>query len=126
MGRLFGFSRASNSLIQKIWVLPEKGGVKKASCNFTKKLLSLRQSVSLFDLEQKIYFAGDTLGVCYRKWDLDGKIFAFLPSAPNQFEPEVWKNTLKEIQKLNLQKICVTHFGEVSSVSELLSQVEVL
>ena len=60
---------------------------------------------SLFDLEQKIYFAGDTLGVCYRKWDLDGKIFAFLPSAPNQFEPEVWKNTLKEIQKLNLQKI---------------------
>ena len=79
---------------------------------------------SLFDLEQKIYFAGDTLGVCYRKWDLDRKIFAFLPSAPNQFEPEVWKNTLKEIQKLNLQKICVTHFGEVSSVSELLSQVE--
>ena len=79
---------------------------------------------SLLFLEPKIYFAGDTLGVCYRKWDLDGKIFAFLPSAPNQFEPEVWKNTLKEIQKLNLQKICVTHFGEVSSVSELLSQVE--
>ena len=46
--------------------------------------------------------------------------------APNQFEPEVWKNTLKEIQKLNPQKIYLTHFGEVSSVSELLSQVEIL
>ena len=79
---------------------------------------------SLFDLEQKIYFAGDSAGVCYRKWDLDGKIFAFLPSAPNQFEPEVWKNTLKEIHKLNPQKIYLTHFGEVSSVSELLSQAE--
>ena len=66
----------------------------------------------------------DTLGVCYRKLDLDGKIFAFLPSAPIQFEPEVWKNTLKEIQKLICKKICVTHFGEVASVSELLSQIE--
>ena len=78
-------------------------------------------SVPAINLEQKIYFAGDTL-----EFVIDGiwmeKYLHFYLFAPNQFEPEVWKNTLKEIQKLNLQKICVTHFGEVSSVSELLSQ----
>ena len=44
------------------------------------------------------------------------KYLHFLPSAPNQFEPEVWKNTLKEIQKLNLQKICAKSVATIFTI----------
>lgn len=78
---------------------------------------------SVFDLKEKIYFAGDSAGVCYPNWSFN-KLFAFPPTSPTQFEPVAWKNTLKEIRQFNPQKICITHFGAVTETEELLKQIE--
>ncbi len=83
-----------------------------------------KHHLSLLDLKQRIYFSGDSTGVCYRRWDRDKKIFAFLPTVPNQFEPEIWKKTIQEIRHFNPQKICLTHFGITEQVNSLLSQIE--
>ena len=79
---------------------------------------------SVFDLEQKIYFAGDNAGASYRQWDSNGDVFGFPPTSANQFDPQAWYDSLQDIKKLNPSKICLTHFGELTQVESLVLQLE--
>lgn len=52
-----------------------------------------------------------------------------LPMPPPEFQPEVWRNSLKRLQSLNFTRIAPTHFGifndahwHLSALSELLDQ----
>lgn len=83
-----------------------------------------KHHLSLWDSENKIYFAGDSAGMVYPNWSSPKKFFAFIPSSPIDFDPQLWRQTIKEIREKNAKKILLTHFGVVENVKNLLFQAE--
>ena len=84
-----------------------------------------KHHISLWDEKNKIYFAGDSAGICYENYCYDGKIFPLAPTSPTDFNPDAWKKTLRKIREKNPKKILVTHFGAVQEVEDLLSKMEI-
>jgi glyoxylase-like metal-dependent hydrolase (beta-lactamase superfamily II) len=82
-----------------------------------------KHHMSLWDIENKLYFAGDTAGIVYPNWSGE-KFFALLPTSPTDFDPDLWRKTAKEIREKAPKKIFITHFGGVENVKNLLFQVE--
>ena len=83
-----------------------------------------KHHMSLWDLKNKIYFSGDSAAIVYPNWSTPKKFFALIPSSPTDFDPELWKRTIKEIREKKPKKILLTHFGEVQNIQNLLLQAE--
>lgn len=83
-----------------------------------------KHHMSLWDVENKIYFAGDSAAMVYPNWSTPEKFFALIPSSPIDFDPILWQQTVKEIRAKKPKKILLTHFGEVNNTQKLLVQIE--
>lgn len=64
-------------------------------------------------------FAGDSFGISYREFDVDGRAFAFPSSTPVQFEPEVLCQTIDRMLALEPEAILLTHYSRVYDVQRL-------
>jgi hydroxyacylglutathione hydrolase len=64
-------------------------------------------------------FAGDTFGISYREFDVDGRAFAFPSSTPVQFEPEVLCHTIDRVLALEPEAVLLTHYSLVRDVARI-------
>jgi hydroxyacylglutathione hydrolase len=64
-------------------------------------------------------FAGDTFGISYREFDVDGRAFAFPSSTPVQFEPEVLCRSIDMMLALEPEAILLTHYSLVRDIPRL-------
>ena len=64
-------------------------------------------------------FAGDTFGISYREFDVDGRAFAFPSSTPVQFDPPALRATLRRILALAPGAVYLTHWSRVEDVPRL-------
>lgn len=78
-----------------------------------------RHHVIIRDEASGWIFAGDTFGISYREFDVDGRAFAFPSSTPVQFEPEVLCNTIDRMLALHPEAILLTHYSAVRDVQRL-------
>ncbi len=78
-----------------------------------------RHHVVLRDEATGHLFAGDTFGISYREFDVDGRAFAFPSSTPVQFDPPALRATLRRILALAPGAVYLTHWSRVEDVPRL-------
>ena len=77
-----------------------------------------------FDHHAKAVFTGDTFGLSYREFDVDGRAIAFPTTTPTQFDPDQLIDSIHRILALQPQAAYFTHYGEVRDLPRLAIALE--
>ncbi|MFZ9871792.1 MAG: MBL fold metallo-hydrolase [Steroidobacteraceae bacterium] len=77
-----------------------------------------------FDHHAKAVFTGDTFGLSYREFDVDGRAFAFPTTTPTQFDPDQLIDSIHRILALQPRAAYFTHYGEVRDLPRLAVALE--
>jgi len=77
----------------------------------------------VWDEHSQGLFTGDSFGLSYREWDVEGRAFVFPTTSPVQFRPDAWMQTLDKLASYKPKKINLTHYGQVSDVESLMIQL---
>lgn len=73
----------------------------------------------LVDRAHRNVFSGDTFGVSYREFDVEGRAFVFPATTPTQFDPGQLHSSVDRILGAGPKAIFLTHYGRVSGVERL-------
>lgn len=73
----------------------------------------------IWDAQSRGWFTGDTFGLSYREFDLDGRPWVLPTSTPVQFEPEALKSSIARLLTFQPQRMYLTHYGMVEDVQRL-------
>jgi glyoxylase-like metal-dependent hydrolase (beta-lactamase superfamily II) len=82
-----------------------------------------RHHFCIFDERSKSFFTGDMFGISYRELDTHKGAFIFASSAPVQFEPLPYHNSINHLLSYQPEKMYLTHYGEVSNVAKLADKL---
>jgi len=82
-----------------------------------------RHHFCIYDERSGGIFTGDTFGISYREFDVDGRPFIFPTTTPVQFEPEVLHASIDRLMALKPQAAYLTHFGRVSGLESLAADL---
>jgi len=75
---------------------------------------------AIWDERSRSWFTGDTFGLSYRAFDVDGRAWILPTSTPVQFEPEALKATVARLLAAAPLAMQVTHYGRIGgSVAEV-------
>lgn len=72
-----------------------------------------RHHFCIHDAASDAVFTGDTFGISYRDFDVDGRPFLFPTTTPVQFEPEALHRSIDRLLALKPRAAFMTHFGRV-------------
>jgi glyoxylase-like metal-dependent hydrolase (beta-lactamase superfamily II) len=72
-----------------------------------------------FDEQSRGVFTGDTFGLSYREFDVDGRAFAFPTTTPTQFDPDQLIDSIQRIMKLEPEAAYLTHYGRITDLSRI-------
>lgn len=82
----------------------------------------------IWDERSRGFFTGDTFGLSYREFDVDGRTWLLPTTTPIGFEPEALIASVRRILAFEPESLYLTHFGRVGDVARLgelmLAQVE--
>jgi glyoxylase-like metal-dependent hydrolase (beta-lactamase superfamily II) len=73
----------------------------------------------VWDEASRGWFTGDTFGLSYREFDVDGRAWIFPTSTPVQFEPDLLERSLERLLAANPRRVYLTHFGALDDVERL-------
>lgn len=82
-----------------------------------------RHHFCVHDAESGGVFTGDSFGLSYREFDVDGRAFVFPTTTPVQFEPEAAHASIDRIMALNPRAAFLTHFGRVTDLERLAAEL---
>jgi hypothetical protein len=71
-------------------------------------------------------FTGDTFGISYREFDVDGRPFIFPTTTPVQFEPEALHASIERLVARNADAAYLTHYGRVENLPALAPTLHAL
>lgn len=77
-----------------------------------------RHHYSIYDERSNAFFTGDTFGVSYRDFDVDGLEFIFPTTTPVQFDPVSAHASIDRIMSYNPQHVFLTHYSRVGHLSQ--------
>ncbi len=83
-----------------------------------------RHHVAIRDTRSGHLFTGDTFGISYRDFDVDGRALIFPSSTPVQFDPPALIATLDRLLALKPEAVYLTHFAQVRDVPALGAQMK--
>ena len=73
----------------------------------------------IWDERSRGVFTGDTFGLSYREFDVEGRAWLLPTSTPVQFEPEPLKASVRRMLGIAPAWLYLTHFGRVGEVPRL-------
>jgi glyoxylase-like metal-dependent hydrolase (beta-lactamase superfamily II) len=79
---------------------------------------------AIFDHLSHGVFTGDTFGLSYREFDVDGRALALLTTTPTQFDPDQLLDSIGRILALQPQAAYFTHYGEVRDLVRIGADLE--
>ncbi len=82
-----------------------------------------RHHYCIHDPASNALFTGDTFGISYRDFDVDGRPFIFPTTTPVQFEPEALHHSIDRLMALKPDAVYLTHFGQVRHPETLAPQL---
>lgn len=85
-----------------------------------------RHHYCIHDARSKSIFTGDTFGVSYREFDVDGLEFVFPTTSPVQFDPEAAHASIDRLIALHPEQAFLTHYGRIRNLSYHASQMHAL
>ena len=91
-----------------------------------------RHHHAIWDERSRSWFTGDTFGLSYRAFDVDGRAWILPTSTPVQFEPDALKATVARLLAAEPLAMQVTHYGRIGGsvdevrrlAAEMLAQVD--
>ncbi|MDH5479371.1 MAG: MBL fold metallo-hydrolase [Nitrosomonas sp.] len=96
----------------------------KSSINFNGRTLLFidtpghaRHHNCIYDEQSQSFFTGDTFGVSYREFDVDGLEFVFPTTTPVQFDPEAAHTSLEQIMRFNPKYAYLTHYSRIGNLT---------
>ncbi len=72
-----------------------------------------RHHYCIFDRKSRSFFTGDTFGLSYREFDVEGMEFVFPTTTPMQFEPAEAHASLDRIMSYDAAYAFLTHYGRI-------------
>jgi glyoxylase-like metal-dependent hydrolase (beta-lactamase superfamily II) len=85
-----------------------------------------RHHICVFDEASRGVFSGDTFGISYREFDVDGRPFVFPTTTPVQFEPEALHASIDRLMSLQPRAAYLTHYGRVTDLEPMAASMHVL
>lgn len=76
----------------------------------------------IWDEASRGWFTGDTFGLSYRDFDVDGRAWVLPTSTPVQFEPDALERSVERLLAAEPACVYLTHFGRVDDVQRLGAQ----
>ena len=73
-----------------------------------------RHHYCIFDEQSRSFFTGDTFGVSYREFDVNGMEFVFPTTTPVQFDPVAAHVSLDRLMSYGPDHAFLTHYGRIS------------
>jgi len=77
-----------------------------------------RHHVCIFDERSQSIFTGDTFGVSYREFDVEGMEFVFPTTSPVQFDPDAAHHSLDRIMSLKPKCAYLTHYSRIQHLEQ--------
>lgn len=68
---------------------------------------------AIWDERSRGWFTGDTFGLSYREFDVEGRAWLLPTSTPVQFDPEALQSTVARLLERSPQVMYPTHFGRI-------------
>ena len=78
-----------------------------------------RHHHAVWDERSRAFFTGDTFGLSYREFDVDGRAWLLPSTVPVQFEPEPLKASVRRLLDFAPDAMYLTHYGSVGDVARL-------
>ncbi|MGH8762213.1 MAG: MBL fold metallo-hydrolase [Nitrosospira sp.] len=76
-----------------------------------------RHHYCIFDQQSQSFFTGDTFGLSYREFDVEGMEFVFPTTTPVQFDPVAAHASIERIMSYNPSYAFLTHYGRIGHLS---------
>ncbi|MEK6708125.1 MAG: MBL fold metallo-hydrolase [Pseudomonadota bacterium] len=73
-----------------------------------------RHHYCIFDEQSRSFFTGDTFGISYREFDVNGMEFVFPTTTPVQFDPVAAHASLDRLMSYGPDHAFLTHYGRIS------------
>lgn len=78
-----------------------------------------RHHCCIVDEASHAVFSGDTFGISYREFDVNGREFIFPATTPVQFDPAAAHASIDRLLAFNPQQMFLTHFSRVTQIRRL-------
>ncbi len=75
-----------------------------------------RHHYCIYDEQSHSFFTGDTFGVSYREFDVDGMEFVFPTTTPVQFDPIAAHESIDRIMSYNPHYAYLTHYSRIGNL----------
>jgi glyoxylase-like metal-dependent hydrolase (beta-lactamase superfamily II) len=72
-----------------------------------------RHHNAIFDEASRSLFSGDTFGISYREFDVEGREYVFYSSTPSQFDPDAAHESLDRLMSLAPGACYLMHYSRV-------------
>ncbi|GAB1718680.1 MAG: Beta-lactamase-like protein [Nitrosospira sp.] len=76
-----------------------------------------RHHYCIFDRGNRLFFTGDTFGLSYREFDVNGMEFVFPTTTPVQFDPVAAHASVERIMSYDPVYAFLTHYGRIGHLS---------
>ncbi len=78
-----------------------------------------RHHHAIWDSQSQGWFTGDTFGLSYREFDVDGRAWILPTTTPVQFEPEALRASITHLLARQPRWVYLTHYGRLGDVERL-------
>ena len=85
-----------------------------------------RHHYCIFDEQSHSFFTGDTFGLSYREFDVDGLEFVFPTTTPVQFDPTAAHASLDRIMHYHPQYAFLTHYSRIGNLTHHAARMHTL
>lgn len=75
-----------------------------------------RHHYCIFDQQSRSFFTGDTFGISYREFDVEGMEFVFPTTTPVQFDPMAAHASLDRLMSYSPSYAFLTHYGRIGNL----------
>ena len=82
-----------------------------------------RHHYCVWDEKSRGFFTGDTFGISYREFDVDGRAFIFTTTTPVQFDPPALHASLDRMMSYQPERMYLTHYGCVTDTERLAREL---
>lgn len=85
-----------------------------------------RHHFCVHDAGSNSLFTGDTFGISYREFDVEGRPFLFPTTTPVQFEPEALHASVERLVATGAQAAFLTHYSRIAGLADLAPQLHAM
>ena len=78
----------------------------------------------IVDAAHELIFSGDTFGISYRDFDVDGRAFIFPTTTPVHFDPDALCASIDRLMSRRPKSIFLTHYAEVHELGRLSGELK--